>query len=238
MYPEKKMKKTGMFVPFGLVIGALLLAACAPASGTSGQNSGSNAPANAQPAPVLSSDEVYQAVSAAWAKLDTAGPRHVSQTSSDAGEAGITTEADIVPPDFHQVVSFGGTVMAEQYIVGGVIYNNVQGSWTQTPGAGDALNMIGSFAISLSSDLVYSDGLVNGIEMINGSPAIYYSYTTTLASLNASTQYKLWVDQASGLPVRSETIHSDGSIIDMTITYDASITITLSDAAKNAPLSD
>jgi hypothetical protein len=232
---EKKMKKTGMFIPLALVIGALLLAACAPAITNPGQSSGSNAPANAQPAPSLSPDEVYQAVAAAWAKLDTAGPRHISQTSSDAGVAGTTTEADAVPPDFHQVVSIGGTVMAEQYIVGGVIYNNVQGSWTQTAGAGEALGTIGNFAVNLSSDLVYSDGLVNGIEMINGSPAILYSYTTTLASLNASTQYKLWVDQASGLPVRSETIHSDGSTIDMTITYDASITIALPDAAKNAP---
>lgn len=229
------MKKNRMFIPLGLVIGALLLAACAPAIGNPGQGSGSNAPANPQSAPSLSPDQVYQAVSAAWAKLDTAGPRHVSQTSSDAGGTGLTTEADIVPPDFHQVMSVGGTVMAEQYIVGGTIYNNVQGSWTQTAGAGQALSTIGNFAVSLSSDLVYSDGMVNGIETINGSPAIYYSYTTTLPSLNASTHYKLWVDQASGLPVRSETTHSDGSTIAMTITYDPSITIALSDAAKNAP---
>ena len=223
-------------------ITAVLLASCSasPQSTASGSNpQGSsiqpNAPVNSQPAPALSPDEVYQAVSAAWKKLDTAGPRHVSQTTSDSGVVGMTTEADSVPPDFHQVVSLGGTVVAEQYVVGGTIYNNAQGSWTQVSGGGDALSTVGNFAQNLSSDLVYSNGLVDGIEIINGSPAIVYSYTTTLTSLNASAQYKLWVDQVSGLPVKSENITPDGSTIDMTITYDSNLSITLPAEAINAP---
>jgi hypothetical protein len=184
-----------------------------------------------QPAPSLSPDAVYQAVSAAWKKMDTAGPRHISQTTSE----GMSTEADAVPPDFHQVMSAKGTVVAEQYIVGGTIYNNEQGKWTQTPGGGAALSTIGSFSQNLSTDLVYSDGMVNGIESINGSPAIVYSYSTTLQSLNASAKYKLWVDQTSGLPVKSENITADGSTIDMTFTYDPSIRISLPVDAQNAP---
>jgi hypothetical protein len=191
----------------------------------------STASANTQPAPSLSPDEVYQAVSTAWKKLDTAGPRHISQTTSE----GLSTEADAAPPDFHQVMSAMGNVVAEQYIVGGTIYNNNQGSWTQTAGGSTALSTIGGFAQNLSADLVYSNGMVNGIEVINGSPAIVYSYSTTLKSLNATAQYKLWVDQTSGLPVKSENITSDGSTIDMTITYDPSITISLPDEAKSAP---
>jgi len=151
-----------------------------PASpATSIQSTGS---ANAQPAPSLSPDEVYQAVSTAWKKLDTAGPRHISQTTSE----GISTEADAVPPDFHQVMSAMGNVVAEQYIVGGTIYNSNQGSWTQFAGGSTALSTIGGFALDLSGDLVYSNGMVNGIEVINGSPAIVYSYSTTLKGLDAT----------------------------------------------------
>jgi hypothetical protein len=235
------MKKTILFV----IVTTFLLAACSalPKSNapvpdpktTSDQPQATSkqptAPANLQPAPSLSADEVYQAVSAAWTKLDTAGPRHISQTTSE----GLTTEADVIPPDFHQVMSAGGNVVAEQYIVGGTIYNNAQGAWTQTTGGGAALNTIGNFALNLSDSLVYSDGMVNGVEVINGSPAIVYSYSTTLKGLDASAQYKLWVDQASGLPVRSVNITPDGMTTDETITYDNSITITLPGEAKNAP---
>jgi len=189
-----------------------------------------------QAAPSMTADEVYLAVHAAWAKLDTAGPRHVSQTSSGGGDAESTIEADSVPPDYHQVVSIMGNTVAEQYIVGGVIYNNVQGAWTQTPGAGAALSTIGNFASGISDSLIYADGMVNGIEVINGSPAIVYSYSTTLKGLDAApAQYKLWVDQTSGLPVKSENTDPDGMTIAQTITYDNSITITLPAEAANAP---
>ncbi len=190
--------------------------------------------ANTQPAPSLSPDEVYQAVSTAWKMLETAGPRHISKTSTE----GLGIEADVVAPDLHQVVSAMGTLMAEQYIVGGTIYNYSQGSWTQTAGAGAALSTIGQFSLDLSGSLAYSDGMVEGIEVINGNPAIVYSYSTTLIGLDASAQYKLWVDQTSGLPVKSENTDPEGSTTTMTITYDPSITISLPDEAKNAPPSE
>jgi len=191
----------------------------------------STAPADLPSAPSLSPEEVYQAVSAAWAKMGTAGPRHISQTTSE----GLSTEADVVPPDFHQVVSIGGNVVAEQYIVSGTIYANEQGAWTQTAGGGDSLLTVGDFAMGLADNLEYSNGIVEGVEEINGSPAIVYSYSTTLKGLDASAQYKLWVDQISGLPVRSVNVGSDGMTIDKTITYNNSLTITLPSEAKNAP---
>jgi hypothetical protein len=226
-----------VFITASILLGACSALPTSNATGPTPQETQipSAAPAIAQPAPSLSPDEVYLAVKTAWSKLDSAGPRHISQTSSKGGVVGMSTEADAVPPDFHQVVSVNGAVVAEQYIVGGTIYNNDQGSWTQTAGGSAALSTIGNFTQSLSSDLVYSDGMVNGIESINGSPAIFYSYSTTLKGLNASAQYKLWVDQTSGLPVKSENITADGMTIDMTIKYDPSITISLPVEAQNAP---
>ena len=160
-----------------------------------------------------------------------AGPRHISQTTSE----GLTTEVDVAPPDFHQVVTAGGAVVAEQYVVSGTIYNNAQGAWTQTAGGGDALGMLANLVPAASDSLVYSAGKVEGIEAINGSPAILYSYSTTLKGVDASAQYKVWVDQASGLPVRFLNTTPDGSTIDETITYNSSLTITLPEEAKNAP---
>lgn len=232
-----------------VLITVFLLAACSSLPKSTGSDTNSQTssnqtqatqnkptePMNTQAAPSLSADEVYLAVKAAWAKSDTAGPRHISQNSSEGGTVLTNIEADVVPPDLHQVVSAMGNVVAEQYIVGGTIYNKEEGAWSQMAGAGAALNTIGSFTQSFSDSLVYSDGMVNGIEAVNGSPAIVYSYKTTLKGVDASAQYKLWVDQSTGLPVRSVNITPDGMTIDQTITYDKSITITLIDEAKNAP---
>jgi hypothetical protein len=236
------MKKRFIFV----FISIFLLAGCSanPESNTPASNPQASSvpaqvtqvqaaePAKAQNAPSLTADEVYKAVSAAWAKLGTAGPRHISQTTSK----GMSTEYDLVPPDYHQVISAGGKVVAEQFAVGGTLYNNAQGAWSQIAGAGKVLNTIGTFSSGLSDSLVYSDGMVNGVEVINGSPAIVYSYKTTLKGQNASAKYKLWVDQTSGLPVKSENITADGMTIAQTITYDNNIKITLSEEAKNAPV--
>jgi hypothetical protein len=241
------MRKTILSV----FIAALFLAACsalpksnAPAPNPQATSNQSQATQNqptvavdTQPAPSMTADEVYKAVSAAWAKLDTAGPRHISQTSSEGGKVESNIEADSVPPDFHQVVTMMGNKVAEQYIVGGTIYNYAQGGWTQTAGGNTAINTISNFSQGLADGLTYSDGMVNGIEVINGSPAIVYSYSTTLTGLDASAQYKLWVDQTSGLPVKSENITADGMTIAETITYDKSITFSLPAEAAKAPAS-
>ncbi|MHC1740161.1 MAG: hypothetical protein AB9897_03505 [Anaerolineaceae bacterium] len=225
-----------------LLITALVLAACssAPKQSSSASNGQTNsnqpqAAVNTQAAPSMTADEVYAAVTAAWAKQATAGARHVSQNSFKGDTAISNIELDSVPPDYHQVSSVMGKVMAEQYFIGGTMYNNLQGVWTQTATAGAGLNAVGSFAEGLSADLVYFDGKVEGVEAVNGSPAIIYSYSTTLKSLNASAQYKLWVDQSSGLPVKSENITADGMKIVQVITYDSSIKLTLPAEAANAP---
>jgi hypothetical protein len=224
------MRKTILSV----FIAAFILAACSalPKSNTPAPNpqatsiqsqATANQPSvteNTQAAPSMTSDEVYQAVKAAWTKLETAGPRHISQTSSQGGNVVGNIEADSVPPDFHQVVSMMGNTVAEQYIVGGTIYNNVQGAWTQTAGGSGALNTVSNFAQGVSDSL---------------TTYIVYSYSTTLQGLSASAQYKLWVDQTSGLPVKSESTDPDGMTISETITYDNSITLTLPAEAANAP---
>jgi len=147
-------------------------------------------------------------------------------------------EADSVPPNYHQVVTAMGSVMAEQYVFGGTIYNKVQGVWGQLPGAGTTFkSTLAGFSQALSDQIIKSDGKVVGLEDVNGKPAIVYAYTTTLKALNASTQYTVSVDQVSGLLVKQIIINPQGEKTIQMITYDATITLTLPDEAKNAPLS-
>ena len=195
------------------------------------------APIATQPLPALSADEVYKAVADAWAMQEKAGPRHVSQIAYKGNNAIMDIEADSVPPNYHQVVSSMGTVMAEQYIFDGTIYNKDQGVWGQVPGAGTTFkSTLAGFSQALSDQIIKSDGKVLGVEDVNGKPAFVYGYTTTLKELNASTQYTVSVDQASGLLVKQIIIDDQGMKTVQIITYDATITLTLPDEAKNAPI--
>jgi outer membrane lipoprotein-sorting protein len=239
-----------------LIVGLLLVAGCVPSAPAVNQVqptvqnpvSSSSTPMSTQPAaaastaiptpltaPVLSADQVYQAVAAAWAKMDSAGARHVSQVSYKGDTALQTIEADSVPPNYHQVVTIMGKVMAEQYVYNGTIYNYVQGAWSQLAGAWKTVkSTLAGFSQALSDQIIKSDGKVVGVESVNGYPAVVYSYTTTLKGTSASSHYTLWVDQRSGLIVKQIIIDPQGEKMVQTIIYDASITLVLPDIAKNA----
>jgi hypothetical protein len=195
------------------------------------------APTATQPVPSLSADQVYKAVADAWAMLEKAGPRHVSQITYNGDNAIMDIEADSVLANYHQVVSAMGAVVAEQYVFDGTIYNKVQGVWGQLPGAGTTFkSTLAGFSQALSDQIIKSDGKVSGVEDVNGKPAFVYSYKTTLKALNASTQYTVSVDQATGLLVKQIIIDSQGKKTVQIITYDATITLTLPDEAKNAEI--
>jgi hypothetical protein len=198
---------------------------------------GTSAPAT-QAAPALSSDDAIKAAQAAWAKLATAGPRHVSQNSYQGENVIANIEEDSVPPNLHQVTTVMGNVIAEQYFFDGAIYNKLHGAWSHLPGAApSAINAIEGFAQGIASGLVYADGKVLGIEAINGNPATKYYYTTTLTGLKANpAQYTIWVDNTTGLPVKRVNIDPEGMKIVQLITYDPNIKLTLPDEAKNSPL--
>lgn len=195
------------------------------------------APTATRPVPSLSADKVYKAVADAWAMQEKAGPRHVSQITYKGNNAIMDIEADSVPPNYHQVVSSMGAVMAEQYVFDGTIYNKAQGAWGQLPGAGTTFkSTLAGFSQALSDQIIKSDGKVLGVEDVNGKHAFVYGYTTTLKALNASTQYTVSVDQASGLLVKEIIIDPQGEKTVQIITYDATITLTLPGEAKNAKI--
>jgi hypothetical protein len=195
-----------------------------------------------QPVPSLSADGVYKAVADSYAKLAKAGPRHVSQTSYKGDSVATNLELDSVPPNYHQVMKLKGVQVAEQYVYDGDLYNHIQGVWTVVKGGGEAFkNTLQDFGEALSDQIVRADGKVEGIEMVNGKPAILYSWTVTIKDISKEPAlHKLWVDPVSGLPVKQETDtknSKDPSVTDkiiQLITYDPSITITLPDEAKNA----
>jgi len=194
-------------------------------------------PAATQPAASMPSDEVIKTVQSAWAAMDKAGPRHVSQTSYQGKTAIINIEADSVPPNLHQIVSVNGQVMAEQYIFDGTFYNKLSGQWSQLKGpANQATNMLAGMAEGLKDQIILSDGKVLGIENVNDKPATGYSYSSALKGLAAAPiTHNVWVDAASGWVVKQEILKSDGEDTVQIITYNASLMITLPPEVASAP---
>ena len=204
-------------------------------------------PTSTQPAPTETSTpaplaptpsspaEVYKAIAAAWTNLAQAGPYHVTKVDYNGDTPFEQTELDVVPPNYHQVVSLNGKVMADQYVYDGTFYNQIMGgAWIKLPGVGSSsMSPLEGYAEGISDQSPKADGKVAGTEDVNGKPAIDYSYTLPIAMLNITNTYTVSVDQASGLVVK-QVIASKVTKTVQTFKYDPSITFSLPDEAKNA----
>jgi hypothetical protein len=190
-------------------------------------------------APVLSSDEVIQAVKAAWEAYAKAGPVRLNQTSSMGGNPTLTIKAEIVPPDqLHQVTSMMGQAVAEQYFYGGAIYGEspgTGGTWVKTPNFG--VKQFATVVSSLAGDatLTRSDGKVLGVENVNSEAAMVYGYSSQLQGFPDKISYKLWVSQSRGLPLKFEKDPPKGDQMVQEFTYDPALKIVLPAEVAAAP---
>jgi hypothetical protein len=143
---------------------------------------------------------------------------------------GTITEmvAEVVPPDSLHIVIGGGNM--EMILLGGTLWSKSgEAAWTQM-GSPDMANAI------FDSMQGYIDGaaLTNvqhvGSEPVFGQQTDVYSFTSSLGEGEeaVTSDVKLWVSQATGLPIRME---STGTAMGVTshvvqaIEYDPSITI-------------
>lgn len=186
--------------------------------------------------PTLSPEDVHKYVLAAWKILENAPPRHFEQFTYVDGKKVIAVVADAVPPNYHQAILNQGKVVTEFYIVDGMAYNYNNGEWSRVAASSTVMYDIGSNLLqALDPDIFQSDGKRIGVEDIDGSPAILYFYSTIYSNPALLHQHRLWVDQRSRLPVKLEMRDSRGDFFIETITYDNSLTITVPEAAKEAP---
>ena len=189
-------------------------------------------------APSLSEADVYKALEAASAKMLAAGPRHATLVTTMTFD-GKTTEnsgdADIVPPNIHEVLKSNGAVVGEFYVINGDLYSKGDTGWTLKPGGGKAyVDAFNGIVPAEAGDVDRTNGKAAGLELIGGKPALKYNYDSTVKSLNITSNFTVWVDQASGLMVRMQTLGAKGTKSDMTVNYDPGISITLPPEAKAA----
>ena len=121
------------------------------------------------------------------------------------------------------------------YVTNSDLYSKGDNGWTLKPGGGQAyVDAFNGVSMVEAGDVVRSNGKVAGVELVGGKPALVYTYDSTVKSLKMTSNFTVWVDQASGLMVKMHTMDAKGSKSVMNITYDPGITITLPAEAKSA----
>lgn len=156
----------------------------------------------------------------------TAGPYHV-ESSITSGALITSVNGEVILPDrFHLVSNSNGTEK-EYIIIGSDTYAKVGDQWS--PIQLDLSGLIANFINALNPDYITDVNLV-GTEDVDGAPADVYTFTYTNSTLNPPlvSSDKMWVDEASGLPVQQMVDGEyNGSVYhtEQMVQYDSNITI-------------
>jgi hypothetical protein len=196
---------------FPTLILSVMMAACAPAPGST---------------PSPSGDARSAVLRAIQAHLD-AGPYRVV-ASITAGAATTAIHGEVILPDrFHLFSSNSGGPEREYIIIGSATYARMNGEWS--PLQIDLSGLIANFIDHVDPETI-SDVRLAGPEDVNGTPALAYTYTytNTIDGTLITSQGKIWVGAASGLPLKQAVDGEAGGTAyhsEQTIEYDSSITI-------------
>jgi len=137
-------------------------------------------------------------------------------------------QVDYVAPDRYHVIYQGGTGAGMEIIyVGGDMYMKpAGGKWSKTPGGGANMPTLrDSFTDEGVKSL--SDAKYEGEETVNGKAALVYSYKNVTPKGDFPFSTKMYVDKATGVPLRTVTQFSNGVLKEMTVDYDTTTPVTI-----------
>jgi hypothetical protein len=171
----------------------------------------------------------YDAVISAMRGQFSGGPYRAVATTETAGSTTIMT-SEVIPPDSMHIVITGDGESTEVISVGGAMWTRTGDSeWTALPGGEMMKDMIESMLANVDGSLVSNVQLV-GPEVLDGEATTVYTYSSSLGEGESAitSENKLWIADASGLPIKLESNGSAMGIanhIVQTIEYDDRITI-------------
>lgn len=198
----------------------------APAAESTGAEA-TAVPAEGEADAPAAGDDPVAVVSNAMAAQFNGGPYRAVTTVESEGTITEMT-AEVVPPANMHIIIGGGNM--EVILLDGTLWSKTGGSeWMQM---GSPEMMQGMF--DMISGQIERSELTNvqfvGSEPVMGEQADAYTFTSTLGEGEQAmvSEVKLWISQASGLPVRMESTSSGAGVTSkatQTIEYDSSITI-------------
>lgn len=142
-------------------------------------------------------------------------------------ETSYKQQVDYVAPDrYHVVYRENGAPETEMIMVGNHAYTKDGDSWKEIPGDTSPTPTIRN---SWTEDALksISDVKFEGEEMLNGKPALVYTYKVVTVVGNFPTNRKIWVSKSSGIPMKSFVEYSNGPIKTLTNTFDTESPVTI-----------
>jgi hypothetical protein len=153
------------------------------------------------PTPSLQDDAARAAIVDAILKFQSAGPFRVTTTINTQGGASTTATAEVILPDRFHIV----TADTEILIAGDLSYTRQGAAWVQATSSGLA-SLIPALIGNLSDQAIQGISAATLIhpETLNEIHTQEYRYQSDidLAGETLFTDNQLWIDGASGLPVR------------------------------------
>jgi hypothetical protein len=178
--------------------------------------------------PEMPSLSPADAVRAAMLAQGTGGPYHVESTSTSDGST-ILVSADVIPPNqIRSTLTFDGFTQ-QIVITDGQMWMNQGDGWSE-PVSGEMI------AAALEQFITNPDSLsmtigneqFAGVDALDGKPTWLYTYDQAFSEMDSASQVKLWVEIATGLPLRTESsgvVLGSETVTTQAITYDSTITI-------------
>lgn len=221
-----------------IVLAALLLAACggdaaAPSpTGAADANPPAAQSAPPQPAVTLPDDPKAAILQALRAQL-TAGPYRSTTTITVDGNAQSVTGLVIPPDRMHVMMDLGGMKTEMIYIGEKVWSRQGDAAWVATERMGASGAGLLDESMIADTEATITEAALVGPEEVDGAAALLYTFTTDLSKstvmpMEGAVHAKVWINAATGLPVRQETEDTMADTPSTTvqiIEYDPTITI-------------
>ena len=192
-----------------------------PANTTdSNSNSGSTAP-NSEPGAAAAGVDPKAEIIAASKKFVEL--KSFTATMSTVGETSMNMTLEYQAPDrYHMKSDPVHGVQIETIMIGPDTYASFGGKWTKMPGS--AASQIPAMRQMFTEDGVkrLSDVKYEGADTVNGKAANKYSYEDPGKPESSVAPFTstIWVNKATGLPIKIEVGYKSGKLKSATITYD------------------
>ena len=148
------------------------------------------------------------------------------------GKLGITKDVQFAAPDRYHIIFDDETgARTEMISVGGETWIKSGDSWDVLPGDDSPTS---TFRNNFSDEVIdgISDVQFKGEDMIDNKPMLVFTYNLVTKVGNFHVSHTIWVDQASGLPVKSIAEYRDGNMETLTTTFDAQTPVSIEPPIK------
>ena len=217
------MKK---LAPFLLLVIVVVLGCKLPSSLTSGGSSKGSSTGTA----TGGSDPKQDVVEAS--KKFIALP-YFSADMEGMGQTEMKSRVEYAAPDrFH--IKYQGTgpgAGMEMIYIGKQSYMNMNGKWSKMPNSNTSIpNLRDSFTEEGLKTL--TDVKFEGTDSVDGESALAYSYKNVTPVGNYPFTSKIWISEETGLPKKIYVEYTNGTLKNMTVTYDTETPVTIEPPIK------